>query len=229
MTVVVVTPCFNQADTLVATIETVRDQTFRPVEHVVVNDGSTDNTAEVLAAYPHVRAVTVTNRGFANALNAGLLAAKPSEWVAVVCADDCVPADYLAEMVDAGRGADAVVAAIRYFGDSADHEPVLPERLNPSPRELWERCWTNFCPMFRRDALVECGGFHGLMSGDADWDLWLDFAFRGYRVAYTDRTFYGYRLHEGQWTQTHAPLERKDNRAEMWRHHQLADKGFPER
>jgi glycosyltransferase involved in cell wall biosynthesis len=51
----VVIPCYNHARFLGEAIESVLTQTYPHVEIIVVNDGSTDNTAEVAARYPEVR------------------------------------------------------------------------------------------------------------------------------------------------------------------------------
>lgn len=223
MTVSAITHCFNQARFLPQAIDSVLAQEQPVQEYVIVNDGSTDDTADVAhryaAQHPQIRVLTITNRDMPNALNAGLIALQPVDRVAILDADNWLEPNYTAEMVK--HDADAVVSAlIRHQGDET-LPAALPERLHPSAADLWENCWTHFCPVFKYEALATVGGFHGLMSGDMDWDLWLDFALRGFTVAYCDSTAYHYRDHDGSYTQTIAQQRRYAHRIEMWRHHHL--------
>mgnify|MGYP005826674425 CR=1 FL=1 len=90
--VTVVIPSFNAAKTLSATLDSVLGQTIRDVEVVVVDDGSSDGTPEVLASYAaQVRGIRQANGGLARARNAGLAVAR-GEFIALLDADDvCEP------------------------------------------------------------------------------------------------------------------------------------------
>ena len=68
----VVIPCYNQAHFLGEAIESVLSQTYPRHEIVVVDDGSTDDTAEVACRYPEVRLIRQENGGLSAARNAGL-------------------------------------------------------------------------------------------------------------------------------------------------------------
>jgi len=95
---VIVTPARDEAAHLTYTIESVARQTVRPVEWVIVNDGSTDGTAgiidECVAKYPWIRAVHRCNRGFrksgggvVEAFNEGLGAIQSKDWDFIVKLD----------------------------------------------------------------------------------------------------------------------------------------------
>ena len=85
-------PSYNAATTLAETLDSVLAQTYQPIEIIVVNDGSTDTTQEVLSRYREcVRVVHKTNGGLASARNAGFLAAQ-GKYIAVLDSDDiCMP------------------------------------------------------------------------------------------------------------------------------------------
>src|SRR5687768_10866084 len=83
----VVIPCFRQAHYLGEAIESVRCQTHRHVEIIVVNDGSTDNTVEVATSFEGVRCFSQPNRGRALARNKGLELASGA-YVVFLDADD---------------------------------------------------------------------------------------------------------------------------------------------
>src|SRR2546421_6890069 len=83
----IIIPCSNGAKYLPAAIEGALAQTYRNIEIVVVNDGSSDNTAEVAARYPIVRYITQANRGVAEARNFGFSTSK-GDFVQFLDADD---------------------------------------------------------------------------------------------------------------------------------------------
>ena len=91
--VTVILPTWNRADWLQKSIESVLVQTFRDFELVVVDDFSTDSTAEILAAYSgKIRSIFLTkNRGASVARNAAI-PTSDSEWIAFLDSDDfCHP------------------------------------------------------------------------------------------------------------------------------------------
>lgn len=100
----VITPCYNGAAFLRATIESVRAQTLNSWEHVVVDDGSTDGSAAIVAAQSNVdrrlRLVQQPNQGLNPARTRGFAAAAPaSEYLIFLDADDCLEPAMLEQMV----------------------------------------------------------------------------------------------------------------------------------
>jgi glycosyltransferase involved in cell wall biosynthesis len=84
----VVIPTYNRAELLKLTIQSILAQTLRPLEIIIVDDGSTDHTAEVCASFaPAVRYMGQVNGGVSAARNAGIRAAK-GEWIAFCDSDD---------------------------------------------------------------------------------------------------------------------------------------------
>src|SRR5438552_1251330 len=68
----VIIPSYNHAHFLPESIESVLQQTIQDFEIVVIDDGSTDDTAAIVAKYPQVRYLRQENRGLAAALNTGI-------------------------------------------------------------------------------------------------------------------------------------------------------------
>lgn len=91
----VVIPAYNAAPHITAALESVLAQPVRPLEIIVVNDGSTDTTAELAAAFgERVTVLHQPNQGISAAINRGIQAAR-GEWLAFLDADDLWTADRL--------------------------------------------------------------------------------------------------------------------------------------
>ncbi len=98
--VTVVMPAYNVAKFIEGAVDSVLAQTYTNFELVIVNDGSTDDTARIIGAYrdSRVRIVTQKNRGLAGARNTGIRVAN-GEYIALLDADDLWHPDKLCEHV----------------------------------------------------------------------------------------------------------------------------------
>ncbi len=200
-----VVPTYNCAPYLAAAIDSVLAQTHPVQELVVVDDGSSDGTAAVLAAYrqePRVTVIRQRNRGQAAARNRGL-AASGGEFVGFCDADDLWRPEKIERQLEAFAGEPeiGVVYTDHVYIDDAG-------RALPTPR--LERCsgWVaaellvrsnvpfGSC-LFRRQALAAVGGFDERLSMGDDYDLLLRVSAR-YRFRYLDLPLYHYRLRSGQ-------------------------------
>jgi glycosyltransferase involved in cell wall biosynthesis len=109
-------PAFNRETTIARAIESVLAQTRRPVEILVIDDGSTDSTAAVVATYGEVvEYVFQPNAGAAVARNRGVERAT-TPWVAFLDSDDCWRDDHIERMTEAIRATEG--AAGFYFADT---------------------------------------------------------------------------------------------------------------
>jgi glycosyltransferase involved in cell wall biosynthesis len=124
----VVIPSYNSAATLPATLDSVLGQTYPRIEIIVVDDGSTDATPELLARYaPRVRAIRQANGGLARARNAGCAAASGS-FIALLDADDlCEPERIGVQVMFMSKRPDVVLSGTE-FG-AFDGAGVLAERF----------------------------------------------------------------------------------------------------
>lgn len=96
----VVIPTFNRAELVKNAIGCALRQTHPPAEVIVVNDGSSDHTAEVLASYGNrIKAINQPNQGLSGARNAGIQAAS-NDWVAFLDDDDEYVSERLARAAE---------------------------------------------------------------------------------------------------------------------------------
>lgn len=88
----VIIPCYNVAKTIKETLECALAQTLNPIEIIAVDDGSTDNTWELLQNYPTVKSFRKENGGYGSAVNFGMAKAQ-GEYIAIL-EDDIIIEDY---------------------------------------------------------------------------------------------------------------------------------------
>jgi glycosyltransferase involved in cell wall biosynthesis len=180
----VVIPTYNHADFLPAALKSVQAQTYGPVEIVVVDDFSTDNTEEVVAQHapPHTTYIKSANKGLvATSRNVGTRAAN-GEYIAFLDADDAwVPNKLELQLPHfADPSLVAVASDLRYTGARS----YAPSRRGRGPsgfRDYRNRqivrdnpIATSSVVMRRRD-LDRVGGFDESPEFRfiEDWELWL--------------------------------------------------------
>ena len=140
----VITPCYNSARYVRRTIESVRSQTLEDWEHIVVDDGSTDESAaiveELALLEPRLKLIRQENHGVSAARNAGLAASSAgSEYLLFLDADDCLESEMLRTMVDYLSAHSEVGLAYCdvTFIDSDDRVlDVTPAEMGWSPRHV---------------------------------------------------------------------------------------------
>src|ERR1041385_6735133 len=183
----IVMPVRNAAGTLPAALESVRSQTFTDWELVAVDDGSTDETQNILAsaasANPRIRIFSQPALGIVEALQRGSSAAR-GEFIARLDADDWMSADRLMrqlEFFERHPELGLVSCRVRHGGEQtaqagyAAHVAWINSLLTPADialRRFVESPVAHPSVMFRRVLLEEHGGYK---SGDfpEDYELWL--------------------------------------------------------
>ncbi len=200
MHVTVIVPAFNVAAWVGGAIASVVAQSYLDWSLVVVDDGSTDHTAEVVeqTACPRVRLIRQANAGVSVARNRGLAAVvgRPAEdSVLFLDADDWLAPDALARLAGALRAAHGSVAAVAPFifvpegaavtrkGSTEPHGVTRARRPaggNLLPRLLERNLFANGGHVLvRRSALERAGEFRPGLAYGEDWELWCRLALLG--------------------------------------------------
>ena len=200
----VVVPCYNGARHLREAIESALLQTHGDVEILVVDDGSTDDSATIAEGYmPRVRCIRQTNAGPSAARNRALEIAT-GEFVALLDADDRYHPTKLAlqvEVLNARRDIGAVYCGWRLVDVTG---AILPEGGWPHDEgDLLEPLLLGnlFHPVsvvVRADLVARVGGFDIRRPVNEDWDLFLRLSRTGMRWACVDEALCDYRIHPGQ-------------------------------
>jgi cellulose synthase/poly-beta-1,6-N-acetylglucosamine synthase-like glycosyltransferase len=214
----VVIPCFNQAQFLSDAIESVLAQTYGRVELIVVDDGSSDNTAAVAGRFGEVVYRWQENAGPPSARNNGLRESR-GELIAFLDSDDRLLPEALevgVSALQANPECAAAVGACRNIdaGGRPLDVPAQPLVLKDHYLALLKSCFilSGSSVLFRRSALHEIDGFdRGLALGD-DYDLYLRTA-RLHPICCHGRVVTEYRRHSGSLTRDPVATLRGELRA----------------
>ena len=216
--VTAIIPTYNRRDLVVQSARSVLAQTWSQVECLVVDNGSSDGTAEALRALGDACLVVLVREqplGAAKARNVGIAAAR-TPWVAFLDNDDLwAPMKVEAQLQALGRYPSARWGAtgcayvradlsIRPGGRLAEGPLRPPEGELLSSEELLALLsYDNVIPGGGSSVLVStelaqaAGGFHDDVPGCEDWDFWVRLA-RISPLAYVDRPLAAWRMWEGQ-------------------------------
>jgi glycosyltransferase involved in cell wall biosynthesis len=204
-------PAYNAARFLPTSIESVIRQTYDQWEIVVVDDGSTDDTREVVSSYAHrlgdkLRYVYQPNAGLPAARNTGIRNAQ-GDLVALLDADDIWLPTRLERSV-AAMDADPEIGLVHGRFERVNLEGKHMDNLQPSfpvqhlSGRISGRIYTREvhlgCPTvtFRKSCIEKAGWFDETMRATEDRDLWFRIALH-YKVGFINETIASYRVSAG--------------------------------
>ncbi|MEQ9370217.1 MAG: glycosyltransferase [Coleofasciculus chthonoplastes F3-SA18-01] len=186
VTISVIIPVYNGEKTIRETIESVRGQTFTDLEIIVINDGSTDSTLDILAtipdprlkifSYPNANQAVSRNRGISHATG---------EFIAFLDADDLWTPDKLEAQLNALQQ-NPQAALVYSWTNSVNESGEFIRRgsyVSDNGDVYAKLLLVDFLengsiPLIRRQALAEVGNFDPSLTPAEDWDMWLRLASR---------------------------------------------------
>lgn len=233
----VIVPAYNAAATIGQTLESCLAQTHRALEVIVVDDGSTDATAEIVRSFaardPRIRLLQQENAGVAAARNLAIAHAQ-GDYVAPLDADDLWhPEKVEAQVATMRRGGQRIGVAYCWWRRVDMAGLVTNEEWRPYPHEgdvytaliMGNFLGCSSVPLIRRTCLAEIGGYDpGLRAqgaqGCEDLKLYLQLAER-YQFALVPRFLVGYRVTLGNMSSDARQMLRSQKivLAEARRHH----------
>ena len=178
----VIIPAYNAIDYLAETIETVFSQTFQDFEIVIVDDGSTDDTAKLINQLsqekPQIKLVSQANQGVSAARNTGIRQAQ-GKYIAILDADDLWEPTKLEQQVNSLEN-NPTVGLCYTWTALADSQGQATGRVIASQAEgdVWQQltemnivcCGST--PMIRRCCFDDVGFFDENLRFSEDWDMW---------------------------------------------------------
>jgi glycosyltransferase involved in cell wall biosynthesis len=172
MKVSVVIPAYNAARFIPRCLQSVFAQTHPPDEVIVVDDGSSDETAS-LAASLGATVISQKNGGVASARNAAITQAN-NEWIGLLDADDMWAPEKLERQL-ALIDADTVLvySGWRIFDDNGVRGDLeVPDPVTAKKMIRYSNTMPNSSIVVRRDAVRNAGGFRKECSPCEDWEMW---------------------------------------------------------
>ena len=199
----VITPAYNSAAFIGETIASALAQTFTGFELIVADDGSTDNTIDVVrhaaAGDPRVVVIQAPHGGAALARNAALNVAR-GRFVALLDSDDVWMPDYLSEQIkiaDCCPGGGVVTANAISLGGNLDGRPIWPAVTGLRTLALHDLIVEDnavcIMSLFRYELFERVGGFDPEFNGNEDYEFWLRVANAGFGIVQNLRPLGYYR------------------------------------
>jgi len=173
-------------------IESALHQTYRPLEVLVVDDGSTDNSVEIIQKYP-AKLISREHKGIAAAVDAGVRASRGDYYVPL-SADDILHPEYVMKTLSVlmgNAGAAFVYTAAFMFGATS-------RILMPKEYSLAELLKANYIPataLVRTQIYHIAGGYDPELPVWEDWDHWLAFAEYGFYGVLLPKPLFYWRRH----------------------------------
>ena len=176
----VIIPCFNQEKYISECLDAVEKQTLQDMEIIIINDGSTDKSLDIIKKYAkqdsRIKVINQPNKGVVYARNTAIKLAQ-SPYIFPLDADDIIANNYLELAYGAmtsGLG-DIITSRVELFGhETGEMKLKAPTKYNLAR----ENCLVN-CALFRKDDFLKCGGYdNAFFHGLEDYDLWLNMVFR---------------------------------------------------
>ena len=209
----VLLPVYNAASTLKESINSVIEQTFSDWELIVINDGSIDNTEEIIKSYSDSRIKYVkneTNKGLIYTLNRGISLAK-GKYIARMDADDiCYFERFEKQVAFMDNNPDVIICGtqIEYFGTkSSNYKKLIFPLKDMQLKEMLatSTCFAHPSVMIKKSVLDDSGILYNMNYKNAeDYGLWVDLASYG-KYANLKEVLLRYRVSDTQISQPSNP------------------------
>lgn len=202
----VIIPAYNQAHYLNEAIRSVLNQTYQDFEVVVVDDGSTDDTCEIVHGFtdPRVCYIYQENSGLSAARNTGIRNTD-SPLITFLDSDDLFLPEKLTLLIRALEDKPEIgFVAGKYIPIDEEGNRLKNESELKFTKEKTQLLLQNpICVgsvLVRRAWFEKTGFFDESLHAYEDWDMWLRLARTGCRMAWVEQPVYLYRFHEAQMT-----------------------------
>lgn len=209
----IVVPAYNHTHFLAECIDSVLSQTYPSIELIVIDDGSTDGTSEMLAGYGKAfHWESQANAGQSATLNRGWTMSR-GELLGYLSADDVLHPDAIAQAVAAFEAEPAIVATYPDFTLIDQHSNIVRSVAAPEfSRQglvLDLICQPGPGALFRRAAWQRSGSWNPALRQNPDLDFWMRLALQGDFLR-IPRALASFRVHEASQTYRRADVARAE-------------------
>jgi glycosyltransferase involved in cell wall biosynthesis len=214
----IVVTCYNYGKYISDCLNSILKQKYQNYEVIIIDDGSTDNTNEMLRTFlenPKIKYFKQENMGQAGAKNNGIKNSS-GEFIAFLDADDMWADNMLEKELElfSDERVGVVYSTVRFINEKNEDiklkrnsKYLIPRSGNITKYLLFENFVTFSSSIVRKECLDECGYFDESLKMGIDWDLWLRVSTK-YQFSYVDEPLLIYRIHS---TQMSKNLEERRN------------------
>lgn len=197
MLVSVIIPCKNSEHFIRETIDSALMQTYKEIEIICVDNGSTDKTEEIINSIiennPNVQLLKEPRKGANFARNKGLEASR-GEFIQFIDSDDVILPEKLSSQVsEIMKGYDIIVSDRKVFDLKMQlclKELTFPEvQQNPLECSI-VKIIGNGNPIYTRKSLMDIGGWREDLTSSQDWELHIRLSLRGKKFGYLPGYFF---------------------------------------
>jgi len=213
MNITVIIPTYNRYEFLKRALRSVYAQSYKPQEIIVIDDGSTDNTPQIIQEFPNIKYVHQANSGVSSARNLGILNAT-YEWIAFLDSDDEWVESKLQEQAAFHKS--NTNAKMSYTDEIWIRDGVsvkIPKKFKKRGVDAFDEN-LSFCNIAPSSALIHkslfesVGVFDEALEVCEDYDLWLRIAMQNKIVLVDEKLIKKYAGHEDQLSFKHWGMDR---------------------
>jgi len=211
----IIIPIYNYGIQFEKTLQSAFDSTYKNIEVVIVNDGSTDEYVklklESIKDHPNIKIIYQENQGPSSARNNGIKNSN-GDLILPLDADDMIQPEYIQSCVNIlknNKNISPVYCDTHHIGETqgVESRPEWSiERLNNGP-------FIVNCSMFHRKAFEDCNGYDEELKGWEDYDLWIRMGLKGYSGKRIPKPLFIYFHHESDGT---VSTEANSNQQELY-------------
>ena len=198
----VITPCYNQEKYIADCLDSLLAQTFDDFEVIVIDDGSTDNSVNIVKKYQKetdkIRLIQQPNQGVVSARNNAIKQAK-GKYIYPLDPDDIIHPDALKksyQAIESGKGDIISCKYVTFTETEKAKQKCAISFRNPTKFRMILSCCIANSSLFRKSDFDKCGGYdHAFDKGYEDYDLWLNMILRhNLKIYRIDEFLYFYRV-----------------------------------
>lgn len=205
----VIVPTYNRVGLLRECMLSVYRQTYRPIELLVVDDGSTDGTEKAVKEFVEefreddfrISYLKQDNKGPASARNAGFRASSGS-FIQFLDSDDILLPQKLEEEVRylQENNCDLVYSKAQFVNEHLNliQGKFWGEKLTQTPLDFFNFPWQTMCALYRRETLLSGGGFVEDLLVNEDWEFNIRYILLGFKINFMESVHSLYRVHPSE-------------------------------
>lgn len=207
-TISVIIPTYNRASLLNRSIKSVLNQTFHDFELIVVDDGSTDNTKELINEFmkndPRIRYIWQENSGGpTKPINAGIKKSK-GDYITILGSDDEILPEKLEKQIkkfdSVSKNVGLIYCGLQYIPENKNKQSktIIPKLRGNLFTELLKGSFIGgITPLIKKECFQKLGLFDTSLPSGEDWDMWIRIS-KNYEFDYVPEALAIYHIHGKQ-------------------------------